>query len=304
MWMGTGSPAKTEWTAWGEHDPLWGAASWCGHGQAGARPWTSEQFYETGRLDWESFFARWQAYRLDTTSCLEIACGAGRITKPMTSAFDHVYAIDISPSMIAKAREHVGDENVTFIVTDGRSMPLDDDSVTAAFSNHAFHHFDSVDHGAWYFEELVRVLIPGGTLMVNLDVHQHPSPHLMGFGEQFTYVQRSMYSGLLALSSLTARLRRQRLLRGGNRSDLFMRFISYEVDWIFLTLDRLGYIDVELSIFPAPRPPFGSERDELLPRLHPFVFARKPRTQARVACSPRRESATRAGIHSTVESSA
>lgn len=274
--MAKGSPSKVEWTAWGERDPLWGAATWKGHGHGGPRAWTDEDFYETGRLDWEVFTRRWRAYGLDSASCVEIACGAGRITKQLVSTFDHVVALDVSPGMIAYAKQRVAADNVTFHVTDGRSIPLEDGSVMAAFSSHAFHNFNSVEDGARYFEECARVLAEGGTLMINLDVHEYPVPgNLLGMHGSFVNLQKGLYSGAMKLTAVLAAFRRWRLRDGTSGGRLFMRSLSYEISGTFLALDRLGFTDIELSIFPVPTPPFQSERDQFLMRLHTFVFARK-----------------------------
>ena len=153
-------------------------------------------------MDWEVFNRRWQAYGFDPAKCVEIACGAGRITNQMVSTFDHVVALDVSPGMIAYAKQRVAGEKVTFHVTDGRSIPLEDGSVAAAFSNHAFHNFDSVEDGAQYFEECARVLAEGGTLMINLDVHEYPVPgNLFGMHESFVKLQKGLYSRAMKLTA-------------------------------------------------------------------------------------------------------
>lgn len=41
--------------------------------------------------------------------CLELGCGVGRITKPLSQVFDHVVAADISPGNLEVCKKHVHD---------------------------------------------------------------------------------------------------------------------------------------------------------------------------------------------------
>src|SRR4051794_31242061 len=71
-------------------------------GKQGA--WTEEEFYAHGAEDWARFRRQWQQYwpRLGGT-CLEIGCGAGRITSVLASSFDRVIAVDVAADMIERA---------------------------------------------------------------------------------------------------------------------------------------------------------------------------------------------------------
>src|SRR5258708_2555315 len=95
--------SNTEWKQWGKDDPLWGVASWDGKQKGGASPWTDEEFYALGESDWQDFLRHWRQYGIDTRSCLEIGCGAGRITRQLAKSFDRVYGVDVSEDMIRRA---------------------------------------------------------------------------------------------------------------------------------------------------------------------------------------------------------
>jgi 2-polyprenyl-3-methyl-5-hydroxy-6-metoxy-1,4-benzoquinol methylase len=99
--------SNVEWKAWGKHDPLFAVSSWKGKGKYEAMPWTNEEFYSLGEKDWTDFKKRWAAYGLAFQHCLEIGCGAGRITKQLANDFEHVTALDVSDDQIAYAKTHV-----------------------------------------------------------------------------------------------------------------------------------------------------------------------------------------------------
>ena len=75
--------------------------------------------------------------------------------------------------MINYARQHVG-SNVHLYVTDGISLPVPDASVTAVFSVIVFLHFDRIEHAEACFREMARALKPGGTIMIQMPLHQWP----------------------------------------------------------------------------------------------------------------------------------
>src|SRR5258706_15030946 len=95
--------SNVEWQAWGEKDPLFGVIPLTGRERDGATPWSDADFYETGRADWDEFQQRWEHYGLTKEACLEIGCGAGRITRDLARGFVHVYCIDVAEGMISLA---------------------------------------------------------------------------------------------------------------------------------------------------------------------------------------------------------
>jgi hypothetical protein len=79
--------SNIKWKEWGRNDPLFGVAAWPGKQKGGIAPWTDDEFYELGRRDWEIFKKEWKTYGLEEDTCLEIGCGAGRMTMPLTRSF-------------------------------------------------------------------------------------------------------------------------------------------------------------------------------------------------------------------------
>jgi ubiquinone/menaquinone biosynthesis C-methylase UbiE len=253
--------SNTEWIDWGNRDPLFATAAWPGHERAGSHPWTDEEFYGLGRSDWADFLAHWKAYGLDSSACIEIGCGPGRLTRYLATTFDHVDAIDVSRDMVAYASANMrGAQNVTFHITDGTRIPVRDASATSVFSAHVFQHFDSLADAAEYFRETARVLVPGGSLMIHLPIHKFPSRGTL------LLLFRALYQARLFAGSLRAWYMRRRI-RAGKKTTL-MRGLSYEMHWLTSVLTAMGFEQVEFVVFPMQ-----SNQD-----LHPCVLARKRAT--------------------------
>jgi ubiquinone/menaquinone biosynthesis C-methylase UbiE len=247
--------SNQDWIEWGKRDPLFAVSAWPGHERGGPQAWTDEGFYELGKSDWTDFIDRWLTYGVDTSSCLEIGSGAGRLTKYMARTFDHVYAVDVSAEMLDYAKRNIEAENVTFVLTNAWDLPLDAESVTAAFSAHVFQHFDSPNDGAKYFKELARILTNKGSLMIHLPLHAFPSE-----GTRFSSGVRLLYSLRKKAGDVRAATFRRLA-----KSKPFMRRLSYEMAWTSNLLRQLGFTDVEFTFFSV------TSNDS----LHSFVFARK-----------------------------
>lgn len=249
--------SNIEWEKWGEVDPLYGVATRTGKERGGIAPWTDEEFFEFGRSDWQDFLMHWKKYGLDNASCLEIGCGAGRITMHLCKYFRTTHAIDVSREMMAFARQHIKGTSVIFHLTNGKEIPLLDNQVSAVFSAHVFQHFDSLAHASTYFAEISRVLTPGGSLMIHLPVYNWPA---MSRAFAVAYRLRK-YAG-----NIRAWMIRPLILRG--LSNHFMRGLSYPIRYFYDTLPECGLIDIQVLIF------LTKSNDG----LHPFVFARKAKS--------------------------
>jgi SAM-dependent methyltransferase len=237
--------SNTDWERWGDTDPLWGVAAWSGKQIGAPGAWREDDFYELGRSDWADFVRRWERYGVTSESCVEIGCGAGRITKQLVAYFTTVHAIDVSEGMLAYARPRIA---ANFYRTDGVHIPLGDASVAAAFSSHVLQHLDSADEAVPIFAEVFRVLRPDGTMMVHLPVYELPFREL-----------RPLIRIRRLVGQLRAEIRRR-------RGQMLMRGTWYEVRWLFRTLGGIGFADIEIVVFPTAAS-YG---------LHSFVLARRP----------------------------
>lgn len=234
--------SNIEWTAWGQMDPLYAVATCPERNKDGLTPWSDSAFYALGKPDWEDFRARWEQYGLDRDSCVEIGCGAGRMTRQLVEDFGVVHAFDISEDMLRYARRNVTARNVEFRRTTGADLPVFDCTISSVFSCHVFQHFDSLEVGRHYLLESYRVLQEGGTLMVHVPIYRWPND---------SRAFRWLHGWQTRVSDWKAVVNRQ-LIRAGVFRPL-MRVLAYPIDWIFQELPRIGFERVEVAVIPLRR---------------------------------------------------
>lgn len=233
---------------------MWGVATWDDKERYRPDPWTNEDFYKLGISDWQDFIAQWRVYGVCNHSCIEIGCGAGRITMHMAKFFKSFQAIDVSEGMLAYARKHIKDPKILFFLVDGINLPIADKSLTAAFSTHVFQHFDSLSYASEYFQEISRVLTSGGTIMIHVPIVDWSS-----IPRPFTKLLQARES----LNQFETWIRRKMIVRG--LSIPIMRKISYPINYIYSILPQYNFTDIQILIFTTKSNNFP----------HPFVFARK-----------------------------
>jgi len=254
--MKTDSPSSNvEWKAWAKRDPLFAISTWADKDKDGAMPWSDDEFYALGKSDWDDFHTKWRHYGLKNDGCIEIGCGAGRITKHLCKAFKTVHAFDISEDMLNYAKRHLSEENLRLQVSNGSDLRLPESSVSAVFSCHVFQHFDSLSVARKYFEEIHRVLCEGGTLMIHLPIHCWPYDSI-----PFDVLYRMRKS----IDDFKASVKRKFITAGIFRP--LMRRLTYPVPWLYAELPKIGFSDVEISFVTTT-----INHDP-----HTFVFARKP----------------------------
>jgi ubiquinone/menaquinone biosynthesis C-methylase UbiE len=113
-----------------------------------------------------------RAYLRPEMVVADVGAGTGFVAAGLAPRVRQVYALDGSAAMLKVAQKNLSAfSNVTYQVTDGQSLPLDDGSVDAVFANMVLHHCPDP---ATAIVEMVRILKPGGRLMLtDLDTHPH-----------------------------------------------------------------------------------------------------------------------------------
>jgi ubiquinone/menaquinone biosynthesis C-methylase UbiE len=222
-----GVPKTTkDWRAAARIDPLWAVASW--PGKRGA--WSPDEFYALGESDWQDVLHHWRHYEPQLGgTCVDVGCGAGRMTRQIAGTFAEVIGIDVSAEMIQLAAEACPD-NVRFHQVDGPVLPLESASVDAVFTVHVLQHLEGPSTVRAYLREIARVLVPGGTAMIHCLLSSEPSSGL----------RRTASRAQLALA-------RRRMHRG---ADVVAYQSSYYRPEDFRQfLDDSGFRDVELRVF-------------------------------------------------------
>ena len=107
---------------------------------------------------------------------LDLACGTGAAVRDAAKTASRVVGLDLSPGMIAQARERAeaaGLTNVEFQVGDvSGQLPFADGAFTALVCTTAFHHFPRPRET---IEEISRVLAPGGRVVIADANRRHPA---------------------------------------------------------------------------------------------------------------------------------
>ena len=248
--------SNVEWKKWGEKDPLYAVATWQGKERGAREAWTDDEFYSLGKSDWEDFESHWKDYGLHGGSCIEIGCGAGRITKQLGQYFLNVTGTDVSQHQLDYARKHINSENVTVTLTDGSHLPFADGTYDAAFSVHVFQHFESRDDAYGIFQEIHRVLKENGSLMVHLPLYNLPD-------SKVSILFKPVLAFEKILGDVKAAYNRKQLLKGLWKP--MMRRLRFERNHLIDFLEKIGFERVEIHGFRV-----RSNRD-----YHEFVLATK-----------------------------
>jgi ubiquinone/menaquinone biosynthesis C-methylase UbiE len=225
--------SDAEWKVWGAQDPLYAVASWSGKDRSGAEPWTPAEFLALGRADMTDVLSHWRHYGLTPGRCVEVGCGAGRMTGILAEAFGSVLALDVSPDQIAVARQHLAGlgDRIEFEVVERPGIPAPRDSCNGMFSCHVFQHFSEFAGVPAYLIEAFRVLRPGGTICFHIPV--------LG-----AHLGSTQSSARLELRNLRAKVGRR--LHMGKKWE----YHRYDARRIITLLMQTGFRDVELRIFP------------------------------------------------------
>lgn len=192
---------------------------------------TAEDFYATGESDWQDFSGQWLHYCPGLGgSCIEIGCGAGRITRALAASFQSVVALDVSADMISLARE-VCPPSVEFQQVNGAVIPAETGSADALFSVLTLQHLDGFEAVRGYLAEAHRVLRGGGSLMVDLTLAKHEPPSVARRARAEIDIWRS-----------------RRGLRKG-KVHKRVRWREYPWEQVRSALEEIGFQSVEFRMF-------------------------------------------------------
>ncbi len=99
---------------------------------------------------------------------LEMACGTGQLSYPLSSRVRLWEATDFSPSMIAEAKKKNSSARLHFSVQDATALPYAPESFDAVVISNALH---IMPHPEKALSEIRRVLKPDGLLFAPTFVH-------------------------------------------------------------------------------------------------------------------------------------
>lgn len=158
---------RSDWTALGTFDPLWAVLVAPDRRHGG---WEPEAFLATGRDEVRAVLDHARDLGLTPAEerALDFGCGAGRLTIALADHVESAVGVDISPPMLAKARELDERARCRFVENDRPDLArFDDASFDIVMSSLVLQHLPpALARG--YLAEMVRVLRPGGVLIVQL----------------------------------------------------------------------------------------------------------------------------------------
>ena len=108
--------------------------------------------------------ARWGHGRL-----LNLGCAHGADFVPFANGFE-LYGADVSPVMLDQGRAFVQKQpfSAEFVAADAAALPFADSSFDHAVAVAVYHHLRGTTARAAGFDELYRVLVPGGEAFITV----------------------------------------------------------------------------------------------------------------------------------------
>lgn len=158
---------RADWTTLGAEDPLWAVLV---TPQARHDGWHSQEFLQTGRTEVDEVLARVRTLGVTpgAGAAIDFGCGAGRLSQALRAHFERVVGVDFSAPMLERARSLDPDGTCEFVLNDGpdlRSFPTA--TFDLAYSSLVLQHIPT-RRAAVYLSELVRVVRPGGAVVVQV----------------------------------------------------------------------------------------------------------------------------------------
>ncbi|MDQ2726698.1 MAG: class I SAM-dependent methyltransferase [Actinomycetota bacterium] len=134
--------------------------------------WDLDEFFSSGRTWIEELWERASGLGLphNHRNGLDFGCGVGRLTRALADHLDEVTGLDISPSMIELAEGHHRNfRNLNFRVHTTNDLgAYKAGTFDVVCSLLVLQHLPSTAAILTYVEEFVRVLTPGGVILLQL----------------------------------------------------------------------------------------------------------------------------------------
>lgn len=135
---------------------------------------------------------------------LDLGCGEGRLSRDLRALGHQVAAVDLSPTMVAAAKE--GDPDLDVRLADAADLPFEDGAFDLVV---AFMSLQDMDDPDGAMAEAARVLEPGGRLCLavvhplasagRFDGEEPSSPFVI----ESSYLERSWYTDRIERDGLT-----------------------------------------------------------------------------------------------------
>lgn len=129
-----------------------------------------DDFFASGERDAARILEFAAPYRSQGGAALEIGCGVGRITIPMSRHFERIVAVDVAPTMLRKLGENCSARGIAHVtpmlVTDAWECVT---PIRFAYSRIVFQHIADWGQIADHFRRIAAVLAPDGAFYIQFD---------------------------------------------------------------------------------------------------------------------------------------
>lgn len=146
--------------------------------------WDLDSFLASGEEDYEKMVAAALSRCAIPAggTMIEIGCGAGRMTGSFARRFARVYAVDLSPAMLGRARRiHAERKNVLWLRGNGADLScLRTACADFVFSYLVLQHLPQEPFVITYIREMLRVLRPGGAFLFQFNANETPTMNWRG----------------------------------------------------------------------------------------------------------------------------
>ena len=167
---------QAAWEQMARENPLFAVMTTDEMQDASATDFTDEQvelLFEKGRRMFRRHLAGTLAHAPDSKEeglIVEYGCGVGRmLNAALESGFKRVAGIDISPTMLAHCRRLVPEVEALYPLDEEGRSGLPDACAAGVFSYAVVQHISQLSRYLTAFDEMCRILKPGGVLAVQLN---------------------------------------------------------------------------------------------------------------------------------------
>jgi SAM-dependent methyltransferase len=175
--------------------------------------WDAQEFFETGRVEVSVVMDRLATLKAlpdPRGAFLDFGCGVGRVSRVLMDYFLTGYGIDISPTMIERAKQYCASDRrkPVYIVNEHEHLKLlPSDSIDFVYSHIVLQHLPRPLQPV-FVSEFLRVLRPGG-----IAAFQVPTADLE------TWMGRRVKNAKRAVRSVLSQESTRRIKRMLGRSD-------------------------------------------------------------------------------------
>jgi 2-polyprenyl-3-methyl-5-hydroxy-6-metoxy-1,4-benzoquinol methylase len=160
---------KSDWDRLGDIDPMWAILS---DPAKKFGKWDEETFFNTGEAEIAEVMQRADTlgYPKEFKRALDFGCGVGRLTRPLSRRFANVHGVDVSASMVEKARE-MNRSHITceFHINERTDLGIFSDSYfDFIYSSIVLQHLPDRRMVFGYISEFLRVVKPEGLVVFQI----------------------------------------------------------------------------------------------------------------------------------------